>query len=556
MRRTDRSPDTPVAAGGPPSPSLSSPRAMRVLSVLLAAGAVAVVLYAVIVVAAGEFHADFTDTVLWAEATFRSGRLFDPDFYYAAAMPFGGQWLMLPFLPLFGTGMAAHTAGMVLFSLFLAGAVALLARRALRFSPVWTAVAVASALLCVSGSEKMRELYWGHIIYYSLGSLFLTLGLALTVSALDAADAPAVRRRRWTTLGAACVWIFLSSQNGLQGLLTFVFPLLGALVLERWLTVPHPDGDAGRGAGWGRTITACFLACAAGLVVGLALTALVPTWYTDYYSTLAGPDDWMKNLLKLPRDWLTLLGYAPQTGTRIGSAKGLGMLLLFPGAAVLAVAPLILAGMLGRIRERGVRLLVLAHLCLSGAIVFAYVFGQISNVNWRLSPLVFTAALCSVALARELWRDVRLHRFSAAVVLPLALYCLTAGAEVVSTPADIRQVNLYYRLGAYLEEQGLDQGYATFWNASSVTIQSDGDVRVAPVLIENAEPRPYRYQSNRTWYETEPGREAWFLLLSEAEYRNLSATEPEYVARAQRTLEAPENYTVLVFSENCVDPSA
>ncbi|MBP7402385.1 MAG: hypothetical protein KBA30_07200, partial [Clostridia bacterium] len=94
MRRTDRSPDTPVAAGGPPSPSLSSPRAMRVLSILLAAGAVAVVLYAVIVVAAGEFHADFTDTVLWAEATFRSGRLFDPEFYYAAAMPFGGQWLM------------------------------------------------------------------------------------------------------------------------------------------------------------------------------------------------------------------------------------------------------------------------------------------------------------------------------------------------------------------------------------------------------------------------------------------------------------------------------
>ena len=106
------------------------PGSTMAAALLAGGGALVVVVYAVIVVAAGEFHADFTDTILWAEATFRSGKLFDPDFYYATAMPFGGQWLMIPFMALFGTGMAAHTAGMVLFALMLAAAVAMLGHRA------------------------------------------------------------------------------------------------------------------------------------------------------------------------------------------------------------------------------------------------------------------------------------------------------------------------------------------------------------------------------------------------------------------------------------------
>jgi hypothetical protein len=50
-----------------------------VLAVLFGAGILTIILYAVVVVAAGAFHADFTDTLLWAEASWRRGGCLIPD---------------------------------------------------------------------------------------------------------------------------------------------------------------------------------------------------------------------------------------------------------------------------------------------------------------------------------------------------------------------------------------------------------------------------------------------------------------------------------------------
>ena len=535
-------------------------RLSQVISLLVGAGALAIVLYAVVVVAAGEFHADFTDTLLWAEASWHSGRLFDPMFHYAATLPFGGQWLMLPFLPLFGVGMAAHTAGMVLFTLLLAAAVVLLARRSLGFSPLWTALALAFALLSVSGSEKMRELYWGHIIYYSLGSLFLTVGLTLATTVLrrHTADKPRLggpdHRRTWFLSGAFCCWVFLCSVNGLQGMFTFGVPLLGALALD-WFFSPAPRGSAEKLAHQ-RVLTAAALCCLIGLAAGLLLTRRIPTWYTDYYASLSAPDQWIEHLLKLPRDWLTLLGYTPAPNTPIGSPAGLGNLFLLPGAVVLAVAPLVLFGIRGKIREPGIRLLVYAHVSMAAVLVFAYVFGNISNVNWRLSPLVFTAALCAAALVRIWFRDPKTRRFAALVLLPVVLYGLAATAQIVTTPPNARESNRFYQLGQFLEDAGLERGYATFWNASPVTFQTDAKVRIAPIVMENGIPKPYRYQSHRSWYEPAAGQTQWFLLLDENEYRTYSTLSADKLALADRQLDAPDGYRVLVYSENCIDPDA
>lgn len=532
----------------------------KALAVLFGAVVLGIVLYAVVVVAAGAFHADFTDTLLWAEASWRSGRMFDPGFHYAATLPFGGQWLMLPFLPLFGVGMAAHTAGMVLFALILAAAVVLLARRALGFSPLWTACALAFALLSVSGSEKMRELYWGHIIYYSLGSLFLTVGLTLATTALRrhaSGISPSRgpdKRRAWILWGGFCLWVFLCSVNGLQGMFTFGVPLLGALAID-WFLAPASHMAADRDA-HRHVLAAAALSCLLGLAAGLLVTHRIPTWYTDYYASLSAPDQWMEHVLKLPRDWLTLLGYEPAPNTPIGSPAGLGNLLFLPGALILAAAPLVLFLNRKKIREPGIRLLMYAHLSMTAALLFAYVFGNISNVNWRLSPLVFTAALCAAALARIWFSEQKTRRFAMLVLLPVALYGLVATAQIAVTPPDAREANRYYRIGRFLEEAGLERGYATFWNASPVTFQTDAHVRIAPIVMENGIPKPYRYQSHRSWYEPASGQTQWFLLLDETEYRTFSTLSPEQASRAVQRLDAPDEYVVLVFPENCVDPDA
>ncbi len=539
-------------------------RGAQITAWILAVAALAVILYAICVVAAGALHADHTDTLLWAEATWRSGRLFDPSFYYAATLPFGGQWLMLPFLPLFGFGMAAQTAGMILFALLLCGAIGWLAARALRFSPLWTAGTLALVLMAVSGSVKMRELYWGHIIYYSLGSLFLTVGLTLVTRWLAGASIhdPAERARKAAGRVRECVgeclvvavtllWLFLCSLNGLQGVFTFGGPLLGAVVLVRFF---HRTGGRPADRVYARVFFLSALAIFAGLIAGWLLTHRIPTWYTDYYASFSSPDQWLEHTMRLPRDWLTLLGYAPAAHTSVVSPQGLSYLARLPGALTLAVAPLFLFAARDKIREDGVHLLLYAHLAMSAALLFAYIFGQIANVNWRLSPLVFTAALCAVALARLWWQTPRTRRLAWTVLIPLILYAGVAAGGILSTPLQARQQNRYYRLGHFLSAADLQQGYATFWNASSVSIQSDGHVRVAPILLEEGTVRPYQYQSAASWYHKPDTTQPCFLLLEESEYRAFSIYAADRVAAATHILTAPDDYVVLVFNDHCLDP--
>lgn len=95
---------------------------------------------------------------------------------------------------------------------------------------------VTALLLLLSSSEKLREIFWGHIIYYSLGILFLLVGLALAFSTLNAMEAPGGLFTRQALIPAAfsLLWMFLCSTNGLQALTIFAFPLLVGILGERF----------------------------------------------------------------------------------------------------------------------------------------------------------------------------------------------------------------------------------------------------------------------------------------------------------------------------------
>ena len=66
-----------------------------ILPPVLLLTAVGVVAYYILCPSKGEFHADCTDTLYWAKATYDSGKLINPDFSYACLLPFGGSLLML-----------------------------------------------------------------------------------------------------------------------------------------------------------------------------------------------------------------------------------------------------------------------------------------------------------------------------------------------------------------------------------------------------------------------------------------------------------------------------
>lgn len=87
------------------------------LSFLYVAVAILVAMYYIVFQMAYFIHADYTDTLLWAQASYEAGRLLNPDFIYAAVIPFGGNIIMLPGFMLFGFSLKAQIFGMALFAI-------------------------------------------------------------------------------------------------------------------------------------------------------------------------------------------------------------------------------------------------------------------------------------------------------------------------------------------------------------------------------------------------------------------------------------------------------
>lgn len=73
-----------------------------------------------------------------------------------------------------------------------------------------------------------------------------------------------------------------------------------------------------------------------------------------------------------------------------------------------------------------------------------------------------------------------------------------------------------YELVNLLKENDLDYGYGGIWNSLISYYLSDYKITVAPVIIYSDNIRPYKWYSDKRWYEdTEKHRGKVFLILDE-----------------------------------------
>lgn len=89
--------------------------------------------------------------------------------------------------------------------------------------------------------------------------------------------------------------------------------------------------------------------------------------------------------------------------------------------------------------------------------------------------------------------------------------------------------NPRYEIVSALKEQGLDYGYATFWNSQVITVLSDSQVRAANIDVNEDGISPCRYQANAKWFEEQEGQDKYFVLLTEEETETLRATQDWFV---------------------------
>jgi len=495
-----------------------------------------------------EFFADSCDTILWAQASLEAGAVFSPTFHYAALLPFGGQLLMLPFVTLFGVSMTAHMLGMCVFSLLFTWALYQLLRK-MGWGVRSACLSVSGVLMALSSSAKLRELFWGHIIYYSLGVLFLTVGLTLVMRVMQFAGrrTEEEKGRYFLCLALLFLWFFLCSTNGIQALTLFAVPCVLAVFLERFLDSGEPLNS-----GTNREALVLFAVMLLGLGLGCLTGNLVKAGmtevYADSYATYSDPSYWGYHVFWLVSHWPQLLGADAVTGTALLSAEGMRNLLIIAYSLLSAVLPAFLLLSYNRIVDRPLRLLLLAHWTAAALVLFGYVFGQLADVNWRLSPLVATSALLCLAYFRRMLQDGRRRRVAALLLAPFILVWITSAVGILRLPADARE-SQFYRVSDFLKENDLTYGYATFWNAGPVTVVSNSEVKVRNIYLDEVGYAPSDYQCDEAWYYDQFGRERYFVLLTSDEYA-MALEHSSPILLGTTEVISFENYFIVVYDGN------
>ncbi len=516
------------------------------IAALFAAISLATVIYYIIYPSAAFLHADCTDTILWAQASYDGKCLFNENFGYAAMLPFGGTMLMIPFIGIFGVSMTTQHIGMVLFTLLLFASVWLLCRT-LKFSFALSSVTVGVLSLTLCASEKLREIFYEHVIYYSISILIICVLLSLLIKFKDAFNQDASAKKLLIITFCTVVFTVLAALDGTQIVATGIFPVVFAAMAEIFLNKNQKLLSKESRV----SIYYCVI-CGFSMLIGLWLLMIlsngVSSGYAGAYSNYANMDEWLTNLGKFPQHWFMLFGVDAHYGMSIFSPESIINIIRIGAAAIIAIVPVIALVFYNKF-DRNSKLLILTHFGMSAVIMFGYVFGILSAANWRLSPIICTGIIVCFATFR-LARDYAVpQRLMAIVCCVLVLMSAISFGTVASMEKNGIVINEKYRLVEVLEENGLTHGYATFWNSQTITLLSDSRVKVANTDMNENGITPCAYQSNTEWFEPQEGVSEYFVLMSDYEMQVLQGTDDwKYFELLGQNVIELDGYKIFIFN--------
>ena len=506
----------------------------------------------------GYLHSDYTDTIYWAQASFESGTVFNPDFKYAALLPFSANLWFIPLIAVFGVTMKAHVIGMIIFLLLFVGAIYFMCR-SFDWSIPWTAVSVIAMVLLLSGSNKLREIMWGHVIYYSLALLLVFFGVGF-IARIDKLN---FGKNIKTVLAFIGIAVFFAgvATDGFQIIALVTLPCLGALFMEYIC-----DGSNKLLSSKAVKIYSICGVILVATLVGLKLLDVfkgnLTADYANTYSNLAPIDQWMDNLLGFPKKYFSLMGVTHTGSTPIFEIDTIMILIRMVAAIACLILPVILLFNYKKISDKGIRLILWMHIIVSAATMFGFVCGYLSGgstTNWRITTMAGTGVMASVATVKFFMERARAAKeLVGARVMALVMSVMMLGSAVnfktmADMPMDYGRDNILHQLTEVLEENDLEYGYATFWRSQAITLLSDSRVKTRMILVGDFK-GVYTdfYQSCYSWYEDVPGVDRYFVLLTEAEddaaYVNIEWYE--FKKENKHEIIQYKDYVIYIFDRN------
>lgn len=498
----------------------------------------------------GYIHSDCVDTLTWANATVESGQLFSSTFCYPYLLPFGSTFLMYPFVAIFGFTMFAYRLAMLVFMIVFALAIYFCAR-GLGWSRNTGLIAVSVEFIIVSSSGKLRELFWEHIIHYSLGAFLAFVLMAFMFYFINnyKKNKYSFKNSKKTVVFGVLValWAFFSAFDGLTTLTLSTLPVLGAILLSIVFDTKNNIISKAN-----KDMIVSFVIILVATVLGCGVLALITkdidAGYGNAYSNIVEGGEWSNNALRFLEQWTTLLGADYEAGSAITSFKNILAAIKMAGSLVLFFTPVYAIFIYKRV-VRSERTFIIFHWLMSGFILYGYVFGSLSSVNWRLSPIICSAIIVNIIVWKYLWSTVNLKRNAVIVSLLVVLSGVVTFGQIWAMPADYGRDNDQHQVVKYLEENGLNYGYATYWNANILTLISSSKVKVRDINLDNDQPVKGWLNTDKAWYDAQPNQDKYFVLLTNSEYDDKVSKNHSILDNTSETLRYG-NWVILVKDNN------
>ena len=514
------------------------------------------------------FNSDDAVVNMLADAMWSQGRLFPHGWITnnGDLMVPSGALLVAPLLRWFPNGFALHSV----VGVFAAVLFPLALRFLLKPLRVPSFLVIFALTFVVSGiSILFTQMVFAQTTYFWWPAGFF-VGAAMIVRARSALDAKAPT---WTTVAL----MFL-----LVGIIAFANPWRVALMvalplyaLDWTLRSARLPSGAEHARGWRRLATttgADDRLTAVGIVGAFFVAALIyealkqagitETVYGAARLRWAGwPSVW-KHARVLASSWFFYLGasdapwYAQSVVDFASRTIRLSMALALSGLGIVEMVQV------RRQKEPTHRAMAIAFIVAFLPILFLTLIYEPLAIDIN-SARYFTVPICIlIVLAVLRLRDADFMRSSfarggialfalviaglaAQRVLPMGTFGTDRFFELKESPK-MQLVDL-------LKRENLRWGYATWWNAGSVGVLSDGFARVTPVAPTTNGIAQFGYMSLRAWYEPRQWEGESFLALSRTE-ASASRLDTLNVALGEpvRIVDAPD-FRVLVYDRNIAD---
>ena len=533
------------------------------LSVFLITG------YYVTTASKAEFHADCTDTIMWANASVESGHLYDQDFKYACFLPIGTSTIMIPLIQLFGLSIKTHIIGMTIFFILFTLFMVLMMREVTGSLP--SALMGTSLFLALTlSTPKMREIFWGHTIYYSLGLLFLAIGtfMYFRIMSLENNARSLIKKgksckskklRKFIIFILLCAFMLLTGMDGVTGLTLFTIPLTGAIFAEQFLNTKQKIFGAKSLIVLFRVVIFMIMAVI-GVIINNECIGKLVAGYQDANTEFSSMNTWIDHLHSLPLSWMKLLGVDNLPDVMFTDEKGIYNLIYIISSIIIAVIPVIATFCYKKFgndhRGRMLKMWVWIHWAVSAVVLTGFIFGILAAAEWRIIPMLGTAIIvCILFLFWTFSEASDMSRISVLLMIPVIAAGILSCTNVIEIKKDDYKNNIQYQLADFLESENVTKGYSTFWNANSITVITDAKIKVRDIYVDENGARRRTYQSSKRWYNDDPLQKEYFLLIDSDELHQLSNSsfflDHEPVRQAETEVNGT-TYTLFVFDHNFV----